>query len=743
MRRAHIIWHPAIAVSLLTAIIIHVGGGADPSRAAQAVADDPGTYLGVTPARVLDTRTGVGAPATKLGPATTIDLHVLGNGGVPTTDVTAVALNVTVVDPTAQSYVTVWPTGAPQPNASNLNFTAGTTIPNLVIAKVGTNGNISLYNHDGTTHLLADIVGYFTDGEPPPGDPAPTTTTTATTATTATATTIATTSPPPTTAPTPTTSTATTTSPPGTVEHPPIVEPPEGGWPLLVDLPESFVLRPGAVMPSTADILGVAGSAMSGGAVVLRDGAALPAVGGHLAVFPIEIAPDGIAGRVVAVTAHPDGGWTLTLASANLQDVFSELVIHDTGSSTTPLAPEQVHAVGRFPRSVPLIGPNETCSAGVSVVGAPDIGLELGGSFDFDLSERSARLELTGTVTLSWSVAVSGSISCTFEVPSVPLGVIGPATIEGGYEIEVSISAEVSGELQVQVPVVIGFEYDDGDATNLSSVNPSGTATYEGATVQLSAGAFATSAVKLFGIVGIELAQGPVVTAELADDCLELSVGYSVSMSAEIGRWGVGWSIELADFSPAPKRVGQFGSCPTPTVVAGSTLTYEISSQDDGGGSYSGTLMYVLGGVTDPDQDIYSATVTGTITRSQDGCVTDEHTYTGQVRAYAVTARAEQPPYISNAVGPNFGIRVGSSTEEDGSYRAISVPCGELFDRDADVAGPTPIGTGFKVVPVPDSDPDPLHIAGSYSYDSVINGSPSGTETTTMSYDITFVEPPS
>jgi hypothetical protein len=742
MRRAHIIWQPAIAVSLLTAIIVQAGGGGGPPRAAQAAADGPGTYVGVTPARVLDTRTGTGAPATKLGPATTIDLHVLGTGGVPTTDVTAVALNVTVVDPTAQSYVTVWPTGAPQPNASNLNFTAGTTIPNLVIAKVGTNGNISLYNHDGTTHLLADIVGYFTDGQPHAVSPAPTTTTIATSPTTTTTTTIATTSPP-TTAPGPTTSTTTTTSPPGTVVHPPIVEPPDGGWPLLVDLPESFVLQPGAVMPSTTDILGVAGSAMAGGAVVLRDGAALPAVGGHLAVFPIEIAPDGIAGRVVAVTAHPDGGWTLTLESADLQDVFSELVIHDTGSSTTPVAPAAAHAVGRFPRSVPLIGPNETCSAGVSVVGAPDIGLELGGSLDFDLAERSARLELTGTVTLSWSVAVSGSISCTFEVPSVPLGVIGPATIEGGYEIEVSISAEVSGELQVQVPVVIGFEYDDGDATNLSSVNPSGTATYEGATVQLSAGAFATSAVKLFGIVGIELAQGPQVTAELADECLELFVGYSVSMSAEIGRWGVGWSIELADFSPPPKRVGQFGSCPEPTVVAGSTLTYTISSQDDDGGSYSGTLSFVLGGVTDPDQNIYSATVTGTITRSQGGCVTDEHTYSGQVRAYAVTARAEQPPYIPNAVGPNFGIRVGSNTEADGSYRAISEPCGELFDRDPDVAGPTPIGTGIKVVPVPDTDADPLHIVGSYSYPSTINGSPSGTETTTMTYDITFVEPPS
>lgn len=275
-------------------------------------------------------------------------------------------------------------------------------------------------------------------------------------------------------------------------------------------------------------------------------------------------------------------------------------------------------------------------------------------------------------------------------------------------------------------------------------MDPSGTATYEGATVELSVGAFATSAVKLFGIVGIELAQGPEVTAELADDCLELSVGYSVSMSAEIGRWGVGWSFVLADFSPPPTRVGQFGDCPKPTVVAGSTLTYEISSQNVDGGYYSGTLSYVLGAVTDADQDIYSATVTGTITRSQDGCVSDVHTYTGQVRAYAVIARAEQPPFMPNAVGPNFGISVGSNTEVDGSYSRIFPPptCPGLAPDDPDLAGPTPIGTGIKVVPVPDSDPDPLHITGSHSYPSTINGSPSGTETTTMTYDITFVAPP-
>ena len=69
------------------------------------------------------------------------------------------------------------------------------------------------------------------------------------------------------------------------------------------------------------------------------------------------------------------------------------------------------------------------------------------------------------------------------------------------------------------------------------------------------------------------------------------------------------------------------------------------------------------------------------------------------------------------------------------------MPCGELVAALPTAWTLVPIGTGIKVIPVPDGDPDPLHIVGSYSYDSVINGSPSGTEHTSMVYDITFTEP--
>jgi hypothetical protein len=122
-----------------------------------------GDFVPLQPARVLDTRNGIGGRTTPAGPGTVIDVQVMGVGGVPTSGVTAVALNVTADQPTASSYFTIWPAREARPNASSLNFTAGKTVPNLVVMKPGANGKISLFNESGQVHAIADIVGYFRD----------------------------------------------------------------------------------------------------------------------------------------------------------------------------------------------------------------------------------------------------------------------------------------------------------------------------------------------------------------------------------------------------------------------------------------------------------------------------------------------------------------------------------------------------------------------------------------------------
>jgi len=114
----------------------------------------------VTPARILDSRIGQGL-AGPLGPGQTADLQVTGQGGVPVSGVSAVVLNVTVTDPAAAGYLTVWPAGVAMPTASNLNFSPGQTVPNLVVVKVGAGGMVSLFNSGGSTQLVADVVGWF------------------------------------------------------------------------------------------------------------------------------------------------------------------------------------------------------------------------------------------------------------------------------------------------------------------------------------------------------------------------------------------------------------------------------------------------------------------------------------------------------------------------------------------------------------------------------------------------------
>ena len=111
--------------------------------------------------RILDSRVGIGGYTSAWGAGESREVLVTEVGGVPSAGVTAVVLNVTATSPSASSHVTVWPAGEPQPTASNLNFVAGQTVPNLVVVKVGADGKVALYNNAGDVHLIADVVGYY------------------------------------------------------------------------------------------------------------------------------------------------------------------------------------------------------------------------------------------------------------------------------------------------------------------------------------------------------------------------------------------------------------------------------------------------------------------------------------------------------------------------------------------------------------------------------------------------------
>jgi len=124
----------------------------------------------VTPARIMDTRDGSGGVArAKIGDGagggTALSFTVIGKGNVPTSGVSAVTLNVTVVSgeaPAVGGYVTVYPCGT-RPTVSSLNFVNGQTVPNAVVAPLSNNGKVCFYVY-GKAHLIADVSGYFPIG---------------------------------------------------------------------------------------------------------------------------------------------------------------------------------------------------------------------------------------------------------------------------------------------------------------------------------------------------------------------------------------------------------------------------------------------------------------------------------------------------------------------------------------------------------------------------------------------------
>ena len=77
---------------------------------------------------------------------------------------TAVVLNVTAINPSAQTFATICPTGEDRPLAANMSVPPGDVRPNLVVVKVGTGGQISVYNNSGNADFTADVAGWYGPG---------------------------------------------------------------------------------------------------------------------------------------------------------------------------------------------------------------------------------------------------------------------------------------------------------------------------------------------------------------------------------------------------------------------------------------------------------------------------------------------------------------------------------------------------------------------------------------------------
>jgi len=124
-------------------------------------------YTPLTPARIADTRTGAAAPLhdQTLHTNTTRNVHVESRGNVAAIGAnpkpTAVVVNVTVTGTDTHGFLTVFPDAPPPPQASDLNWAPGETVPNLVVVKLGSDGTLNAFNNVGNADVIVDVVGWY------------------------------------------------------------------------------------------------------------------------------------------------------------------------------------------------------------------------------------------------------------------------------------------------------------------------------------------------------------------------------------------------------------------------------------------------------------------------------------------------------------------------------------------------------------------------------------------------------
>jgi hypothetical protein len=126
-------------------------------------------FVPVAPCRIADTRNPNGPFG---GPAiagvqfflSTIRDFVIPNSacGIPSTAI-AYSLNVAVVPRGTLGFLTLWPSGQPQPLVATLNSIDGRVKSNAAIVPAGSNGAVSVLVTD-TTDVILDINGYFVAG---------------------------------------------------------------------------------------------------------------------------------------------------------------------------------------------------------------------------------------------------------------------------------------------------------------------------------------------------------------------------------------------------------------------------------------------------------------------------------------------------------------------------------------------------------------------------------------------------
>ncbi len=152
----------AVIAAVSVPLAIHLASD-DAAPAASAAVPAPAS-AGRLAGALAATPTATPSPKAPLFAGASLDLQVTGVGGVPAQGVEAAVLTVTAVDATAETFLTVWPTGDARPFASALNPGPGRTVANTVVARVSADGRVSIFNRSGAVHVVVDVLGWLATG---------------------------------------------------------------------------------------------------------------------------------------------------------------------------------------------------------------------------------------------------------------------------------------------------------------------------------------------------------------------------------------------------------------------------------------------------------------------------------------------------------------------------------------------------------------------------------------------------
>jgi hypothetical protein len=162
-----------VGASVANAVVVPPGVGGrvcfDASAPVHVIADVNGWFAegaGFSPvaaARLFDTR--LGSDVVRVGrvvPGSSLSVGLLGVGGVPSSGVGGLSLNVTVTGALEAGFLTVFGCGGVVPWVSSVNFGVGASVANAVVVPPGVGGRVC-FDASAPVHVIADINGWFAD----------------------------------------------------------------------------------------------------------------------------------------------------------------------------------------------------------------------------------------------------------------------------------------------------------------------------------------------------------------------------------------------------------------------------------------------------------------------------------------------------------------------------------------------------------------------------------------------------